>query len=629
MAASVTTRSYDQARTGANNAETVLTATAVRTKGIAKLFSIPIPDDPRLEAQPLAVGGVQTPDGKTRDLIFQATMGNWVYAFDAATGEKVWATNLGRPIVGTRAIDGHLTNVNWGILSTPVIDEAAGILYACTWISDDGSVAKGQHFLAGLRISDGSKVHGLLNLEGAVYTPPGGLTVQKFVSAERKQRSALTLTQNHVLIPFGTIAETSKTARGWLIAVDVHAWHLAAAWCSTVTDIGGGLWQSGAGPAIGPDGAIYVITGNGAFSPQHGDFGESIVRLALHTGQHARFEVVSWWSPWTDANRVGATAAAALHDDDDDEHALPSNVSLTSVIGHARRMGMALKPIHAREMAHVAVTSGPNAMDAQIAPVVAQQMDAMNESMWSDQDFGSGGPVYVASSHAVLAAGKDGVLYTGNADALGNTQPDDLAAGHFAANYAKLRMPPILYTYFDPAVPPAPASPMQLNLFPGGATRHLHGTPLLFSSAVHGTMHFVGGENSALRAWSIAADGTTIYLAGSNEIASPQSPRPPGGMPGWSITLAANNGADGIIVAMVPYQDSNMLRSPGRFLVYDVQNFATNPDGSKRLQVIWDSENWGPEHAFTHPKFNRPIIWKGRIYRPTYDGRLDVYGLTN
>src|SRR5437764_552182 len=107
-----------------------------------------------LEAQPLAVGGVHTHDGKTRDLIFQATMGNWVYAFDAATGAKVWATNLGRPIVGTRAIDGHLTNVNWGILSTPVIDEAAGVLYACAWISDDGSVAKGQHFLAGLRISD-------------------------------------------------------------------------------------------------------------------------------------------------------------------------------------------------------------------------------------------------------------------------------------------------------------------------------------------------------------------------------------------------------------------------------------------------------------------------------------------
>src|SRR5882672_1852565 len=41
------------------------------------------------------------------------------------------------PIFGTRAIDGHLTNVNWGILSTPVIDEAAGLLYACTWIRSE------------------------------------------------------------------------------------------------------------------------------------------------------------------------------------------------------------------------------------------------------------------------------------------------------------------------------------------------------------------------------------------------------------------------------------------------------------------------------------------------------------
>jgi hypothetical protein len=233
----------------------------------------------------------------------------------------------------------------------------------------------------------------------------------------------------------------------------------------------------------------------------------------------------------------------------------------------------------------------------------------------------------VAAAGAILAAGKDGILYTTDTVALGDTEPADLAPGRYAANYAKLRAPAILYTYYDPTMQPSPQSPDALNKYVNGATRHLHGTPLLFQSAAHGTMHFVGGENSALRAWTIAADGSSAYQAGSNEIASVQSPRPPGGMPGWSITLAANNGAEGIIAAMIPYKDSNMTLSPGRFLIYDAQNFAANPDGSKRLQVIWDSENWGPEHAFTHPKFNRPIIWNGRIYRPTYDGRLDVYGL--
>jgi hypothetical protein len=67
--------------------------------------------------------------------------------------------------------------------------------------------------------------------------------------------------------------------------------------------------------------------------------------------------------------------------------------------------------------------------------------------------------------------------------------------------------------------------------------------------------------------------------------------------------------------------------SAGRFRVYDAQNFVVNRDGSKRLQVLWDSENWGPDHACTHPTFNRPIVWNRRIYRPTYDGRIDVYSL--
>ncbi len=623
MPPSITTRSCDPARTGVNNNEAILTATAVRSKGIAKLFSIPIPDDPRLEAQPLAVGGVRLADGQARDLILQATMGNWIHAFDAETGAQIWGKFLGRPITGTRAIDAYLINVNWGILSTPVIDEAAGIMYACAWISEDGTAAKAQHFLAALRIADGSFAQPLLNLEGAVYSP-AGLPSQKFASAQRKQRAALTLTQNHVLIPFGTIAETSSTARGWLLAVDVTHWRLAAAWCSTVTGFGGGIWQSGSAPAVGPDGSIYVVTGNGSFSPQHGDYGECVVRLRLRTADQASIEVVSWWAPWTDAGRTGSAAALA---DADDEVALPSNVSKTAVAGHARRLGLAMHPSALREMAHVHVTTGMDDADPLIAPLVADHMAAMMGSVWDDQDFGSGGPVYVAAARTVLAAGKDGILYTVDATALGDTQPADLTPGHYAANYAKLRAPPILYTYFDPTMQPAPLSPDALNKFVEGATRHLHGTPLLFQSAAHGTLHFVGGENSALRAWTIAADGSSAYQAGSNEIASAQSPRPPGGMPGWSITLAANNGVDGIVAAMIPYKDSNMTLSPGRFLIYDAQNFAANPDGSRRMQILWDSENWGPDHAFTHPKFNRPIIWNGRIYRPTYDGRLDVYGL--
>src|SRR5215472_1768358 len=619
MAPSITTRSYDSARTGANDGESVLSATAVRTRGIVRLFSMSIADDPRLEAQPLAVSGVRLANGATHDMILQASMGNTVYAFDAHSGALLWKRNLGHPIAGTKAIDAWMVNVAWGILSTPVIDEAAGVLYACAWISPDGTAAKGQHYLAAVRLSDGALARPLLNLEGAVYAPPG-LPKQTFMSAQRKQRAALTLVHGHVLVPFGTIAESSKTARGWLIAVDVAAWRIAATWCSTVTGSGGGIWHSGSGPAVAPDGSIYVVTGNGSFDPDKGDYGECVVKLALTTGAGGGLRVVSWWSPWTDAQRAAPGAA-----EEESEEPLPSNLVKTMLFGHARRVGLPV-PRFTGIRADVLPAGGGTASPHLMA-LLAGHMGAMSGSPWADQDFGSGGPVYVQSAGAILAAGKDGVLYTTDATTLGNTKPTDLSPAGYAANYAKLRMPPILYTYYDPMIQPAPSSPTALNELPGNATRHLHGTPLLWKSEAHGLMHFVGGENSALRAWTIASNGRTSYLADSNEIASAQAPRPPGGMPGWSITLAANHGADGIVVAMIPYTDSNMELSAGRFLVYDAQNFATNPDGSKRLQVIWDSENWGPEHAFTHPKFNRPIVWGGRIYRPTYDGRIDVYGL--
>ena len=63
-----------------------------------------------------------------------------------------------------------------------------------------------------------------------------------------------------------------------MIAVDTAKWAVAASWCSTGRGSGGGIWMSGAGPAIQSDGSIWVVTGNGDFDGKV-DFGESVVRL--------------------------------------------------------------------------------------------------------------------------------------------------------------------------------------------------------------------------------------------------------------------------------------------------------------------------------------------------------------
>src|SRR5438067_13101423 len=97
----VVTRSYELARTGANTAETDLTPDAVKTRGVKTVLTLAVPDDPRLEAQPLYLAGVNIKQ-KTRNVIYQASMGNTVYAWDADTGELLWKTNLGTPITGSQ-----------------------------------------------------------------------------------------------------------------------------------------------------------------------------------------------------------------------------------------------------------------------------------------------------------------------------------------------------------------------------------------------------------------------------------------------------------------------------------------------------------------------------------------------
>src|SRR5882672_3683336 len=234
MAIAVTTRSYDNARTGANTQETVLTAGHVAAHGVRRLFSLQLPGDARgAEAQPLVVPGVRLDDGTTHDVVYVATMANRVFAFDAADGKELWNQTLGTPVQGSQQIDAHSINDHWGILSTPVIDQASGTMYLVAWISPDGSWQKGQHFLRAISIRDGKDVHPPLNLEDAVFDPGHGLGQVRFRSAGRKQRASLLLTKTGgtttVFVGFGSVQETADTSQGWVIACRTEPFEIAAA----------------------------------------------------------------------------------------------------------------------------------------------------------------------------------------------------------------------------------------------------------------------------------------------------------------------------------------------------------------------------------------------------------------
>lgn len=601
MIAPITTRSYDNARSGATVNESILTAGAVGTRGIRKLYSLDVPGDAcGVEAQPLVVPGVVLADGTTHDVVFLADMANQAWAFDAQDGAQLWKVTVGTPIKGSRPIDSYLINDHWGILSTPVIDAGAGIMYLVAWSSPDGSVAQAQFYCHALSLKDGTPTSPAINLEGASFNAGHGTQAKQFRSAARKQRAALLLTDiqgvKTVFIGFGSISESSAKACGWIIACSTEPLALSTAWASTAKGQGGGIWHGAGGLASDAQGHIYALTGNGDFDGIT-DFGESVVKLRYRpptATTPAALNIIDWWTPFTDKLRTSTTKPPPV---------FATGVTLTTanVEPPTPPASAPTNYLHHKELLALGMDGG-----------------------WDDQDLASGGPVLLEGINAVLACGKDGVAYVVDAANMGKTTLDDIDA---AKNYAQLKAAPLFFTYYWPGKNPAPPDIRSLNGDYGQVTHHLHGNAVVFESPDLGPVVYCWGENGNLRAWSLSNKGVLTYLACSAEMASPNSPVPPGGMPGGMICVSAEGGSPrtGIVWALVPYEDANKSRVAGRLLAYDATNFSTFADGSKQLRVLWDSQTWNL--PFTFNKFNRPVVWDGKLYVPTFDARVDVYGL--
>jgi len=579
MTTPVLTRSYDNARSCTNPKESQLNVANVTRQGIRRLMSLPLPGDLRAcEAQPLIVSGVQTSNGNSHDLLLQATMANIIYAYDIQSGALIWQSSIGTPIQGSRKIDLYLINDHWGVLSTPVIDPDTQTLYCVSWSSPDGTVARATHSLHALDIRDGHQTLPPLSLEGATYEPGQGLPPQRFQSIARKQRSALLLTKirglKTIFIGCGSVSENDGKARGWVIAVDVSGFAISAAFATAARFSGGGIWQAGQGLSADSKGFLYCMTGNGAFDGKT-EWGECILKLRYtppKNGKPGSIQVTDWWSPFSDAGRIGNDPT----------------------LSHIKEGG-------------------------DLAP--------SNKNGADDMDLGSGAPVCIEEFGVIAGAGKDGILYVTDMNRMGKTSNQDFR--HPAANYAKLKTAPLWFTFFPGfQVSPAPDDVTKLNFLFNGLTHHQHSTPVVYDSPVHGKMLFNWGENGNLRAWTIAPSGKITYLACSAETASPQAPAATnGGMPGGMISLSCNGKqpGTGLVWALVPVGDANKQHTPGLLYCYDADNFATFPDGSKQLRLLWNSSDWGL--TFMHPKFNVPVVSGGKIFVPTYDARIDIYGL--
>ena len=243
---------------------------------------------------------------------------------------------------------------------------------------------------------------------------------------------------------------------------------------------------------------------------------------------------------------------------------------------------------------------------------------------YTDQDLGSAGPILIQGTDLVLGAGKDDMLYVLDRNHMGQAVGD----------LSKLKAPPIFFTFDpDPSIPAYknanPAGDLDFQPMLGVKTHHLHGSPAYWKSAAHGPMLFVWGENGNLRAFTLdTTSGKAKLLAHGAEFASEDLANPAnhslGGMPGGMLAVSAHGEDDGIVWATAPLDgDANQKPVPGIVRAYDATTFDAhpNPDGTPRLRKIWQAS------GFTYSKFCPPVVVDGKLFVPTYDGRVDVYVL--
>jgi hypothetical protein len=280
----VVTQHYDVQRTGWNSQETVLTASNVNNATFGLLHSVAVDDE--VDAQPLVltnqlISGVQG----TRTVVYVATEGNTIYAIDASSGTVLKQKNFGTPV--SQSVLGNCNNntIHIGITSTPVIDRAAGKLYAAIYTSDAGVPTYRLHALNLTTLTDVvSPV-----VVTASHTLTDG-TTYTFQASKNRQRAGLLEANGKIYVGFASFCDFfQNVSRGWVLGWNASTLKPLAAnqlndklAASPNSFFLSSVWMSGNGLAASPTGGIFFTTGNsdaGSYDSVN-NLSESVVNMS-------------------------------------------------------------------------------------------------------------------------------------------------------------------------------------------------------------------------------------------------------------------------------------------------------------------------------------------------------------
>ncbi len=293
----VTTYHNDNARTGQNLSETMLTVSNVNSSSFGKLFVISV--DGKVDAQPLYLTQVSIPNQGMHNVLYVATEHGSVYGFDADSGKLLWQISTlasGETTSDDRGC-GQVTP-EIGVTATPVIDPGAGphgTIYVVA-MSKDGSGNYHQRLHA-LDVTTGAEEFGgpqnvQASFPGTGDGSSGGNVV--FAPGQYEERAGLLLL-NGVVYAGWTSHCDIRPYTGWIMGFNQST--LAQVSVLNVTPNGneGSVWMSGAGLAADTSGNIFLLDANGTFDstldangfPIQGDFGNAFLKISTTNQQLA------------------------------------------------------------------------------------------------------------------------------------------------------------------------------------------------------------------------------------------------------------------------------------------------------------------------------------------------------
>src|SRR5271166_1127075 len=283
----VLTQHYDNARTGQNTNETILTPANVKPGQFGKLYSQTL--DGMEAAQPLYVPRVFIPAlNATHNVVYVATQHDSVYAFDAddnqgSNASPLWQVNFLDPANGVTTVpvagyacEGTTGYTEFGIQGTPVIDTTRNAIYVLAMTLENGAYV---HKLHALDLGTGEELFGGPKLVIASVTIDS--QVYTFIDKYQQQRPGLLLQNGVVYIGFGSPGCNIKTSNGWIMAYDGGTLNQVGVFDASPGVMASAVWLSGGGLPGDGAGNVYVNTGDGLFDVDTGGshYGDTLLKL--------------------------------------------------------------------------------------------------------------------------------------------------------------------------------------------------------------------------------------------------------------------------------------------------------------------------------------------------------------